>query len=555
MQLRHPAGAVLTATVLTVTSLVVTAAPVSADETTARPAAVSQAGDLQRVVAPAAQSTAAELLSTLTVAAEGGPTYDRASFEHWVDADGDGCDTRQEVLVAESEVPVVVGAGCVVGSGQWTSWFDGATWTDPSAVDIDHFVALAEAWQSGAHAWTSGQRRDFANDLGLEESLAAVTDTVNASKGARDPAEWLPPLPDTHCRYAVSWVLVKYRWSLSTDTGERQVLDDLLGGGCGATTVEVPTKAVTVPPGPEPEPDPVAPADQLTRGQTLAAGAQLTSPNGRYRAVMQTDGNLVVYASTRALWHSRTAGNPGARLVLQGDGNLVLYPGAGRALFHTRTDGRDGARLRMQDDGNLVLYSSANRALWFTGAEQVAPPPPPPPGSTLVAGRTLAGGQALRSTNGRYRFVMQGDGNAVVYAGTRAIWDSRTGGNAGARLVMQGDGNVVVYARTGRVLFNTRTNGQSGARLVIQDDGNLVVYVGSRALWNTGPERREAPPAPPAPPAPDPRAGCSPAYPTVCIAPAPPDLDCSDIPYRRFTVLAPDPHDFDGNRDGIGCQA
>ncbi|MDP9250660.1 MAG: hypothetical protein M3O78_04755 [Chloroflexota bacterium] len=50
-------------------------------------------------------------------------------------------------------------------------------------------------------------------------------------------------------------------------------------------------------------------------------------------------------------------------------------------------------------------------------------------------------------------------------------------------------------------------------------------------------------------------AGCDPAYPTVCIPPPPPDLDCADIPYRRFTVLPPDPHHFDGDHDGIGCES
>jgi len=47
---------------------------------------------------------------------------------------------------------------------------------------------------------------------------------------------------------------------------------------------------------------------------------------------------------------------------------------------------------------------------------------------------------------------------------------------------------------------------------------------------------------------------CSPSYPGVCIAPAPPDLDCKDVPYRRFQVLSPDPHRFDGDKDGIGCE-
>ena len=60
---------------------------------------------------------------------------------------------------------------------------------------------------------------------------------------------------------------------------------------------------------------------------------------------------------------------------------------------------------------------------------------------------------------------------------------------------------------------------------------------------------------PPIAPPPSDRTGCDPSYPTVCIPPPPPDLDCPDIPYRRFTVLPPDPHNFDGNHDGIGCQS
>jgi micrococcal nuclease len=50
------------------------------------------------------------------------------------------------------------------------------------------------------------------------------------------------------------------------------------------------------------------------------------------------------------------------------------------------------------------------------------------------------------------------------------------------------------------------------------------------------------------------QSNCSPAYPDVCIAPAPPDLDCKDISHRNFKVVAPDPHKFDGDKDGIGCE-
>jgi len=63
--------------------------------------------------------------------------------------------------------------------------------------------------------------------------------------------------------------------------------------------------------------------------------------------------------------------------------------------------------------------------------------------------------------------------------------------------------------------------------------------------------------APPPPVSPETGAatGCDPAYPTVCIPPPPPDLDCGDITFRRFTVLPPDPHKFDGDHDGIGCES
>lgn len=53
---------------------------------------------------------------------------------------------------------------------------------------------------------------------------------------------------------------------------------------------------------------------------------------------------------------------------------------------------------------------------------------------------------------------------------------------------------------------------------------------------------------------PPPGGGCDPSYPTVCIPSPPPDLDCRDIPYRRFRVLPPDPHNLDGDHDGIGCE-
>jgi micrococcal nuclease len=74
---------------------------------------------------------------------------------------------------------------------------------------------------------------------------------------------------------------------------------------------------------------------------------------------------------------------------------------------------------------------------------------------------------------------------------------------------------------------------------------------GRGCLWAS----RSAPPVTAAPPPPPPAANCDPSYPTVCIPPPPPDLDCPDIPHRNFVVLPPDPHRFDADRDGVGCES
>ncbi len=69
------------------------------------------------------------------------------------------------------------------------------------------------------------------------------------------------------------------------------------------------------------------------------------------------------------------------------------------------------------------------------------------------------------------------------------------------------------------------------------------------------PTKQLPPPPPPSQPTEEPQGNCDPSYPGVCIPPPPPDLDCKDIPYRRFKVLPPDPHRFDGDHDGIGCES
>lgn len=179
------------------------------------------------------------LLNSLPVAAEVTSGYNRELFRHWSDLDSDGCDTREEVLIAERLSGSVV--GCKVVNGRWVSQYDGVTTINPSTFDIDHFVPLKEAWDSGAWRWDSSTRERFANDQGYAPSLIAVSASSNRSKSDRDPSDWLPS--EKRCLYAKSWVGVKFRWRLSVDSREKSKLRQLLSNCKG--TMKVPPRAQT----------------------------------------------------------------------------------------------------------------------------------------------------------------------------------------------------------------------------------------------------------------------------------------------------------------------
>lgn len=173
--------------------------------------------------------TLADLVERLSRAPEQRAGYDRSLFRLWVDADGDGCDTREEVLIAEAIVAPTADAQCSLAGGQWLSIYDGLLVSDVTTLDIDHVVPLTEAWDSGAFAWSSDRREAFANDLGVPWALVAVTAASNRSKSDHDPAEWLPPLSGVRCEYVMGWISVKVRWRLTIDAGEDRVLRELVG--------------------------------------------------------------------------------------------------------------------------------------------------------------------------------------------------------------------------------------------------------------------------------------------------------------------------------------
>lgn len=190
--------------------------------------------------AEAKKRSTSYLLKSLRVAAENPSGYDRSLFPHWV-VIKDGCDTREVVLIRQAKSGPTVGAGCRVGTGRWFSPFDGVTVRNPSSLDIDHLVALSEAWASGARTWSTDRRRAFANDVSYRRSLIAVTASSNRSKGDQDPAEWLPPRTSYRCKYVSDWIAVKYRWRLSIDVNERSALTVLVQG-CGNPRITVPKR-------------------------------------------------------------------------------------------------------------------------------------------------------------------------------------------------------------------------------------------------------------------------------------------------------------------------
>lgn len=114
-----------------------------------------------------------------------------------------------------------------------------------------------------------------------------------------------------------------------------------------------------------------------------------------------------------------------------------------------------------------------------------APTLPPPGPDKLLPGDQLTTNQYLKSTDNRFTFIMQGDGNLVLYQYNVPLWASNTNGQPVTRCIMQNDGNLVLYDNLNRARWSSRTDGNPGAWLVVQSDGNVVIYRNNSALWAT----------------------------------------------------------------------
>jgi hypothetical protein len=183
----------------------------------------------------ATEVTATSVLSSLPVKGRAAKTgYSRSQFgQAWADVDRNGCDTRNDMLkrdLTNIEFKVKT-RDCVVLSGVLLDRYSGETINfvrgnvTSMEVQIDHVVALSNAWQTGAFKLTLMQRTAFAND---PMNLFAVKGRLNSQKGDGDAATWLPPLKSFRCTYVAQQIAVKAKYSLWVTAPEKEAMTRIL---------------------------------------------------------------------------------------------------------------------------------------------------------------------------------------------------------------------------------------------------------------------------------------------------------------------------------------
>lgn len=201
--------------------------------------------------------------------------YEREQFgPAWTDTDHNGCDTRNDILTRDL-VNVTYKPGtrdCVVLTGVLADPYSGQQINfqrgqdTSTAVQIDHVVALSDAWQKGAQQWDADKRQQFAND---PLNLIAADGPLNGQKGDGDTATWLPPNKDFRCHYVARQVTVKAAYGLWVTQAEKDAMVSVLSGCAAQDMAFDPTRATSSHVGSTPAPVPAetvptesAPAEQ-----------------------------------------------------------------------------------------------------------------------------------------------------------------------------------------------------------------------------------------------------------------------------------------------------
>jgi len=150
------------------------------------------------------------------------PPYRRSDWPQWTDADGDCQDTRQEVLIRDSAVPVHFADArhCVVASGIWADPYSGDIVTDATELAVDHLVPLGNVHRAGGWLWDADKRAQYVNDLSDRDHLVPVRRRLHEAKGEKGPEQWKPPRQGEWCSYARAWKRIKERWQLTMTEAE-----------------------------------------------------------------------------------------------------------------------------------------------------------------------------------------------------------------------------------------------------------------------------------------------------------------------------------------------
>jgi hypothetical protein len=158
------------------------------------------------------------------------PEYDRDDWNHWIDENGDCQNTRHEVLIEETleTVTYTNDSYCSVSTGKWYGSYTGQYYYNASELDIDHFIPLKNAHQSGGYNWSSEKKEEFANYRLDPNNLIAVNLSANRSKGARGPDEWKPSNTEYWCEYAYDWIRIKDYWNLTATQAEWDALVSMI---------------------------------------------------------------------------------------------------------------------------------------------------------------------------------------------------------------------------------------------------------------------------------------------------------------------------------------
>jgi len=189
---------------------------------------------IQVTPTPGQLQFAVQRLSQLTVRPDGAKTpYKRTKFgSAWRDQDGNACDTRDDILRRDmTSFTLKTGSTCIVATGVLQDPYTGTTIqfdkaTAPSRIQIDHMVALGDAWRTGASTWTDEERLAYAND---PQVLLAVDGPSNQLKGDDDSAHWLPPNQAYWCMYVIRQITIKSLYGLSVNATEKANMTSVLG--------------------------------------------------------------------------------------------------------------------------------------------------------------------------------------------------------------------------------------------------------------------------------------------------------------------------------------